>query len=175
MSEPSASGKSRVLLVRGGDTFEVDGRKFRLDIEHDDHLGPPWEESDGHGVVSEWTTREKRPGERVLIADRQSKRYYDVEATMKIALKDWVGPEGITKDGTRAQRAAKAVEQDFQRIYGWCNDLWHWVWLKVTLLDGCNKGEFESLGGVESDCEEYISESAHELARGLLHRVVTNG
>ena len=162
MSEATASGTSREKRVGDRDEFEVKGRRFRLTI-HSDDLGPPWKEHDGHGVVSDWTTRAKRPGERVLNEDRGSKRYYDIEATMVIARKDW----GFT-DGAAA---AKAVEADFQRMYGWCNDQWGWVWLKVELISGRSKGEFESLGGIESDSEEYISECAYELAEELAVRV----
>lgn len=168
-----ASGTSRARLVRGGDTFHVDGHEFRLDIEHDPCMGEPWKEIDCHGVVSDWTRRKKHPYERVLAEDRGSYRYYDVQESTKRALKDWVGPEAINKDGTRRERAAKMVEADFQRLRGWCNDQWSWVWLKVTILDGPDDGEFESLGGVESDGEEYISECAFELAHGLLSRLET--
>jgi hypothetical protein len=175
MSAATASGTSRETIVRDGDEFTVDGRRFRLEIRRDDDMGEPWKEHDGHGVVSEWTGRKKKPGERVLHEDRRSYRYYDVQASIERAFKDWVGTELVIDGKTRGQRAAAAVEADFERLRRWCNDDWYWVYLKVTLLDGRNKGEFETLGGVESDAEAYISESAHELAGELLNRVVTNG
>lgn len=164
MNQPTASGTPREKLVGDRDEFEVKGRRFRLTIHHDDGLGPPWKEHDGHGVISEWTERcEMRDGERLLVSDRHSKRYYDIEATLEIARKEW----GFTDP----EAAAKAVEADFQRMYGWCNDLWSWVWLKVELINGRSAGESESLGGVESDGAEYISECAYELAEQLATRV----
>jgi hypothetical protein len=78
-------------MVFDGEIIEQGGHRFRVNIERDDDNEPPWENSDGHGVVSEWTTRDKRPGERVLCSDRHSKRYYDVHETMKIAKRDGWG------------------------------------------------------------------------------------
>lgn len=162
MSEATASGTPREKRVGDRDEFEVKGRRFRLTI-HADDLGAPWDEHDMHGVVSEWTSREMREGERVLNVDGRIKRYYDIDATLEIARTKW----GCADDAA----AAQAVEFDFQRLYGWCNDQWHWVWLKVELVGGRSAGEFESLGGVESDSEEYISECAYELAEELAARV----
>ena len=45
-------------------TFEHRGRTFTMAIEHDAGLGEPWKEHDGHGIVSEWTTRSPEEGER---------------------------------------------------------------------------------------------------------------
>ncbi|RQH02741.1 hypothetical protein [Paraburkholderia dinghuensis] len=75
------------------ETFNVGagGYTFRVRVEADDSMGAPWEEHDGHGEVSGWTTRDKRPGEIVLSSDRWSKRYYDVQASMKIARRDGWG------------------------------------------------------------------------------------
>ena len=72
-------------MLYDNDEFERGGRTFTFRTEYDDSREAPWEEEDGHGVVSEWTTRDKAPGERVLIADRSRKRYYDIAATMRIA------------------------------------------------------------------------------------------
>lgn len=58
-------------------TQEIDGFTIRARLEHDDDMEPPWQRCDGHGQVSDWTTRDKHPGEVVLIEDGQSKRYYD--------------------------------------------------------------------------------------------------
>ena len=35
---------------------------YTITIESDDMHGNPWEEHDGHGPVSEWTTRDRLPG-----------------------------------------------------------------------------------------------------------------
>lgn len=57
-------------------------------IEHDSDHGAPWDECDGHGPVSEWTRRAKRPGEFVLNRDRDSFRYYDFQEACRIARRD---------------------------------------------------------------------------------------
>ena len=73
------------------DTIEIDGRTFNVTIEPDSSHGAPWEEEDGHGPVSEWTRRDKRPGERVLCEDRGSRRYYDFAEACRIARRDGWG------------------------------------------------------------------------------------
>lgn len=152
----------------------IDGLKFEVETGHDECIGTPWEEHDGHGIVTDWVRRDKRPGERILIADRDHKRYYDIQASMEIALRDSWGcenPEGKT----RHQIAAEAVEADFQRLRAWCNDQWHWMFVSVQLLskDGTPVPDFQSvIGGIESDCgDEYIEETARDLASELSARV----
>jgi hypothetical protein len=43
------------------DTIEINGLTFRVTVERDEDMGEPWKEHDGHGVVSNWTTRSKSP------------------------------------------------------------------------------------------------------------------
>lgn len=157
------------------DTFELthDGRTFRAETFHDEDMGEPWKVHDGHGVISDWTTRDKRPGERVLISDRSNKRYYDIAETQKIALRDgWdTEPYGT---GTKRERAARAVEADFERMQAWCKDEWSWVWLKVTLLDSDDEptDEYETLGGIEGDSGmEYLKEEAESMAGEISDRL----
>ena len=148
-------------------TFELDGRTFIVRIEDDTATGEPWKEHDGHGVISEWTRRDMAPGERALVSDRGSHRYYDIKATLVIALRDgWdAAPIG---QGTPEERAARAVEADFQRMRAWCNGEWSWVGVVVHLeCPECgaeHSGKFASLWGIESDAGEYLDEVARELA-----------
>lgn len=69
-------------------------------IEHDSDHDAPWQENDGHGPVSDWTTRDKQPGELILNRDRQSRRYYDFAAACKMARRDsWgVSPYSVTSE-----------------------------------------------------------------------------
>lgn len=155
------------------ETYELNhaGMKFRVEYRYDGDLGPPWEHHDGHGVVSEWTSRDKRPGERVLSEDHGSRRYYDIAESIKIAKRDSWGPavEGQTKN----QIAAAAVEKDFEYLRGWCADEWHWTWILVTLLDenGGETEETESLCGMESDQDDYLKETAVDLAGQIVRRI----
>lgn len=150
-----------------GDTFTHGGRNFRINIEQDTDHGAPWKECDCHGVVSDWTTRDKRPGERVLCADRNRKMYYDVQASIAIAKRD--GWDAEPYGGTKGERAARAVNADFEYLRRWCNNEWCYVGIVITLLDddGEDADKSESLWGIESEADDYISECAHEYAEQI--------
>lgn len=121
------------------ETYEYRGHAIRIDIHHDEHMGPPWEEHDGHGIVSDWEHRDKRPGEWILYSDGRSKRFYDVTETLKRAKADgWgLGEEENAKltkrlghKPTNKEVIAESVRQDFEYLRRWCND--DWVWLGYT-------------------------------------------
>ncbi len=101
----------------------VDGKEYRVDFFRDDDLGPPWEEHDGHGPVTDWTTRDKHPGELILNEDGSSARYYDFQEACRIALRDgWDSkPYNTDKSQTPKQQAAKAALADFERLRAWCS------------------------------------------------------
>ena len=148
-----------------GDTFTRGAHVFRVTFSHDHDAGTPWDNCEGVGDVSAWTTRDKRPGERVLASDRSSKRFYDFAGAMRRARAEGWSAAPHDK-GTKGQRAARAVERDFERLRTWCADLWHYVGVTVELLDAdCNgTGDAESLWSVESDDHAGQIEVAHDLA-----------
>jgi len=76
-----------------GETFEFehDGVAYVAAVEHDGDHGAPWKEEDGHGNVSEWTRRDKLPGELVLSEEGRSKRFYDFAGACKTARRDGWG------------------------------------------------------------------------------------
>lgn len=139
------------------DTFEHKGRTYGINGEYDDTMRAPWEEEDCHGPVSDWTTRDKRPGERVLCTDRRARRYYDFSEAVKMARREGWGTAG-TETLSPGARAAAAVEADFKRLRAWCEGQWQYLFITVTDL---KTGESMSLGGVESD--SYL-ETARDLA-----------
>lgn len=140
------------------------GYKAGIRIERDDDMGAPWEERDGHGPVSEWTTRDKLPGERVLCTDRAHKRYYDWAEAIKIAKRE--GWDAEPYGGTKGQKAERAVAADFEHLRAWCNDEWYWVGYVVKVYDerGNEIGE-DSLWGI--DDEEYAVSEALESAKRI--------
>lgn len=157
------------------ETFSHLGHNFVARFYRDEDHGEPWEENDGHGPVSEWTNRDKRPGEVVLVTDdrgRGFKRFYDWQEAMKIAKRDrWNAPP--YDEGTRGQKAARAVQRDFDYLRGWCNDLWHYCGISVTLAD--ENGEFDeareyefALWGIERGWADYHKEAMKELADEIL-------
>lgn len=156
------------------ETIIVDGYKFTVTNEYDHDTRAPWDEHDGHGPVSDCTSRAKKPGERVLHEDRSFKRYYDWETAVFLAKRDGWGAPG-DEGMTRGQKAAHAAEADFQRLKDWCDDKWTWVVLTVTLFDPEEDDTTEysqSCGGIESDSDHvYFTEVAEDLARQVLASV----
>lgn len=159
------------------ETFTHKGREFTFDCERDDCMSAPWKEHDGHGIVSDWTTRDKLPGERVLASDRNSKRFYDIAATTKIAKRDGWGLGDDAKAAiaaklgrapTRKEIIAAAVEHDFGYLRAWCNDEWQFV---VLCVNHPESGATEYLGGAEDSDPAYIMESARELADEICDRL----
>jgi len=132
--------------VTDGDTIEceVDGFTAVATLHVDDDTTPPWEREDGHGPVSDWTSREPRKGERVLKQDGGFYRYYDFDAAVKIAKKDgWdAEPYGV---GTPDERAKRAAERDFKVLKAWCDDEWHYFGVAVTV----SKADVELVGKYE--------------------------
>lgn len=153
-----------------GQIFEHEGVRFQFETHHDDSLGPPWKEHDGHGPVSDWTTRAKRPGEMVLNKSPGSRRYYDFQEAVRIAKRDgWDTPPYQT--GTRGDRAHRAALADFHHLRRWCNDQWSWIGVIITLVDddGNPLPDFrQSLWGIESEAGDYLTEVAHELADEII-------
>lgn len=146
------------------ESFTHKGQAFTAFLELDQDMREPWKEHDGHGPVSDWRPKDsKRPGEMVLLEDRGRCLFYDFQAAVKLALKDgWdTPPYKQGKPGERAQRAAMA---DFERMRDWCLDRWQWV--GVIVKDAY--GNETSVWGIESDCTDYLKETARELANDLI-------
>lgn len=163
------------------DRITIDGLTFSVRLEPDYDSESPWAREDGHGPVSDWTTRDKRPGEWVLSCDRHHRRFYDAAEATRIAKRDAWGlncaalaalEERIGRAPTRGEITAEAVRRDFQRLHAWCIDEWCYVGVVVELLntDGEPTGENASLWGVESDADDFIDECAQELAQELAAR-----
>lgn len=146
---------------------------FSVKVEHDSDHGAPWDNEDGHGPVTDWTTRDKRPGELVLNSDRGSKRFYDFAEACRIARKEVWGDGPAVPEMTWRQVAANAARADYEHLRAWCNDEWRYVGIIVTLLDdeGNETEVSDSLWGVcDSDSGNVKSEAwiiADELAHGM--------
>lgn len=147
--------------------FTVAGYNVTVETDYDSYAGMPWENCDGHGVVSEWTTRDKKPGERVLHADGRSKLYYDVQESTRIALRDSWGPK--QEGDTPRQTAARAVEQDFEYLRGFCRGDWYYITLHVTVSRNGEEIAEDYLGGVES-INNHWKECAAEMAQHIINK-----
>jgi hypothetical protein len=148
-------------------TITHQGHRIDLEWHDDDDARAPWKEADGHGPVSEWTTRDKLPGEWILNRDRTSHRFYDARQAQVIALKDnWgISPEetarlteSLGRKATRKEVAAAAVEFDFQYHYGWCHDEWRWMGYSITITTPdrhvTKDGSLWGISSDNTDCHE---------------------
>lgn len=156
-------------------TLEHKGRRFTVRHYLDEGHEPPWESSEGHGPIREDYQRGKRPGERVLAptGSRDVWYLYDWAEAVRIAKRDgWDAPP--YGEGTKGQRAARAVAADFEFIRGWLNDDWHYIGIEVTLLGAGDEetGHIASLWGVES-CGDFPAECARELADECLYEAAS--
>lgn len=159
-------------------TLQRSGYTARISVFHDEYMGEPWKEHDGHGIVSEWTRRDKTPGELVLNSDLHSKRFYDYQGTLEIARRDGWGLDDedkaklaakLKREPTKGEIVAEAVRRDFEHLRAWCNDEWHWLGydtkIKATsgeIIDG------DSCCGF--DDKAYMLECATEAAWAEIDR-----
>lgn len=151
--------------------IEYQGRRFAITSTPDEDAGPPWQDYDGHGPVSDWRPKDsKRPGELILHEDQDGTcRFYDMAEAQRIALKDqWGIPQGTAQGYTltKPQIAHLEVRADFEYLKGWCTDQWHYVTVAATLLDDDGEPtEYTSYcGGVEDSQEAHILEIGKECA-----------
>jgi len=150
------------------ETRESGTMSFRVEWVYDHDCDPPWDREDGHGPVSDWEHRSKRPGEMILNSDRGSHLFYNFAEAVKLARKDgWnTAPYNWPSRGAQAHAAALA---DFDYLRRFCTDQWHYCGIVVTLLnaDGEPDSVDASLWGIESDCdgaaEELIAECLSQI------------
>lgn len=158
------------LCPMTSDTVERDGFTLRATIYADDNAEPPWAREDGHGEVSDWTSRAKGPGELVLAESQPGgrRRFYDFAGACKIALADGWGLKDGRLEGESAKAyAARAARADFHRLKGWSDNQWQYVGVAVTVArDGVIlTGKYDhALWGIESDSPGYLAEVANDLA-----------
>jgi hypothetical protein len=155
------------------ETFRIiggDGFAYLCEVYPDEDMGAPWDEHDGHGIVSDWTSRTKMPGELILNQDRGSFRYYDFAASCQKAREEgWNAAPYDVPGETPRQRAAKAAMADYKHLRAWCRDEWQWVGVTVRRDGGCpHCSPKASLWGIESNAEDYLQEVALELALDLI-------
>ena len=151
------------MFINLNDTIELDGFTIRaaLDIDYDSDA--PWEE-DGDGPVSDWTSRDKAPGELVLDAAMGAYRYYDYDEACRIALRDgWDAAPLNTGQETTLQQAMKAALADYERLRAWYENRWYYADVVVTVSKAGIKLGSAALCGVESDAGVYLVEVANEL------------
>ena len=164
--------------VSGFGRFSIElpgGLTAEIRVERADDMGPPWEEHEGHGEVSKWTSRDKRAGEWVLASDCGSHRYYDAAGAMKTARKyGWGISESdaaalaakLGRTPTKGEICAAAVLADFEHLRDWCENRWEWLWYSVEVTDAHgNAVADDSCGGFDGDTEYFRGQIADCLNR----------
>lgn len=161
--------------------FKFHRSTFVAYVMPDTDHGTPWENEDGHGDVTPWTTRKKRPGELILSRDASRYRYYDFAAACRKAIaerwglplaelqkRQWIG----LNRSTPRQRASAAAMLDYENLRAWCNDEWGYVGVVVYRLDKHGnemRHEMECLWGIESTSDDYLETVKLELAGQINH------
>lgn len=164
-------------MLYDGDIFELDGRRFRVRFPYDEDSTAPWDDCDGHGTVRQvrfgyYDRTPKRAGELVLYAERGAAILYDYEEACRIARKDGWGSKNCKPEMSKRQKAATAARDDYNFLRGWCNDLWCYVGVVVSLLDDeGDEMDQRSLWRIESDDYAYHEIVARELAQQLADSV----
>lgn len=97
-----------------GETIECErnGLRFVATLYHDGS-DAPWERDDGHGPVSDWTTRDKAPGELELHSVSRSKLYYDFAEACRIARRDGWGAPMYREDVERGANGLARVKSQW--------------------------------------------------------------
>lgn len=165
-------------------TYTHKGHVITVEWDRDQDMGVPWKEHDGHGIVSDWTRRDKYPGERLLHQedrDYGSKRYYDVEATMKLAKKDGWGltaedetklAEKLGHKPTKKEIVAEAVDRDFEFLRAWCSDEWEWKCRLVTIKGFSYRDSLCGIEGTDETVREYTIEAIQQAIKWLDHELL---
>jgi hypothetical protein len=143
----------------------ANGYAIRILIHPDENTGAPWDMDEGHGPVSDWSTRDKRPGEWILNSYRGAHRFYDAAEAARIAERDgWgLGTDEITglvarlkkadaSELTRGEIIAEAVRRDFDFLRGWCNDEWSYIGFTAELMHERENGVFEVVQKLNASC-----------------------
>jgi hypothetical protein len=159
---------------------EYRGHSLKITVHFDDTGDAPWDNCDVHGPVSDWTRRDKRPGERVLNEDRGSRRFYDFAEAVRIAKRDGWGlgdkekaelAKRLGRTPTAGDIVAEAVERDYAYLRGWCNDEWHYVGFttEIETPDG-RRVDGESVWGF--DDAAYMVAEAMDCAKREVDRML---
>lgn len=152
------------------------GMCWRVSIERDEDSEAPWKNDEGHGPVSGWTRRDKKPGELIIKEERGQYRFFDFAECVRIARRDGWSCDGMPEGVSRGERAALAARQNFEFLQAWCANEWEYVGVSVWLVSEDTDEEAVdryrcALWCIESFCVDYIKETAGELANECLSLV----
>lgn len=163
------------------DTAAMDhkGIAFQVSTHHDDDHGPPWEDDDGRGIVTDWLYYPDDPNLRKLGREQRdgTARYFDIAATRAKAAADGWGLNDeeraqLPPDATADQILDAVVEGEFRFLDGWCSDDWEYIGVVVTEPI---TGASAALWGIESCAGAYLQEVAREQADAVIAELADGG
>lgn len=149
--------------VGDGDTVEYRGRIFQCKLEYDDSGSAPWECCTPLGEVKDTQRYGELPGPGwAWLRSNGAHRFAYNRKQALAEVRSW-GP-------SYAHRADGLVASEIQRFVSWLDNQWYYVLITVK-HQRHGKTFREYLGGVESDCTEYIAEACEELADEIFHSI----
>ncbi len=152
--------------------IKIDGYTLAIKYSYDEDCDAPWDNEDCHGPVrksrnphNEYKS-DKRPGERPLncATSREIQFYYDWQAAMQAAKTEGWNTEPFDAPN----KAARAVQADYEYLRGFVNNDWIYCFIEVALLD--DQGEelaTDSIGWIET-YKSYHKEHAQEMAESMV-------
>ena len=167
--------ENKYRIYFNGDTVDLPGRiTATVECESDiGGMGAPWEEHDGHIAGIRDASRGydghviKGPGERILFdGGRHCLLVYDFAESVRIAKRDGWDTEPYGQ-GTKGERAVRAVLADEKNCRGYASGDWYWCGVIVTLTDADgHEISTASVWGIES-CDDWWKECATEMIDSL--------
>ncbi len=153
------------------ETYQIiNGYEFKIINELDDEF-TPWEFCDNEAdLITDWTRRDKKPGEMVLCKDHGYNRFFDYQKACKFALKEQWGSRNSLPTDTKKQIASKAALNLFNYWRSWCHDEWAYRYISITLIDPDTNLEtdfMDSCGCIE-DLNNYDQDWINENADVLI-------
>lgn len=160
--------------------FDHEGLSFRCIVSHDEHMGMPWDEHDGHGSVRHeykyYGRPEKRAGEVIIYSERGDWWIYDYVGAVKKARAEKWGFNGMDRATmSPGQIAARAALLDMEYCREWLQGSRYWACIEVYRInaDGEQVGQSDFLGGIDSgysrEDDDYLRECAAEVAGGFVY------
>lgn len=142
--------------------IESRGYTVRVRVDYDECMGMPWDEHDGHGIVSKWRPKDsKAPGEMILAEDRGLCLFYDFAATVRRARRE--GWDAEPYGGTPGEKAHRAALEDFEYCRRFAAGDIQWIVVTVEVTRDGREVCSDSVGGIESE-GTYWREHAAKVA-----------
>jgi hypothetical protein len=180
------------------------GKKYHVELYYDHDMGAPQTEGDGYGVTvrMDWNPTDEEQLEQHIndyepeleeetrlrmmrVLSRTSNwrdssgLYYDVLSSLhKARTEGWgAGAEwkAANPTATKEEELMHIVDKDFEHLYGWYDDDWHWVTVSVAPLnedDEPMEDHREYCGGYESTITDHDQRKwFDEVIEDLIHSV----